>query len=107
MANIVIKNPVEYIRKEVSKCVYCGFCEYECPTLDILHGRGYGPRGRVRVANLYVNSKIVSKKTLDYVFTCVLCAACVQACPARIDIPGVVIAMRNILNNNSILKQFS
>jgi len=106
LPNDVIKDPIEFIRREVSKCVFCGFCEYECPTLDILYDRGYGPRGRVRVANLYINSKIVTKKTLEYIFTCVLCAACVQACPARIDIPGVVLAMRSILNSSSTLKRF-
>ena len=100
-------DPVEFIKREVSKCVYCGFCEYECPTLDVLYDRGYGPRGRIRVANLYVNSNIISKKTIEYIFTCVLCASCVQACPARIDIPGVVIAMRYLLNNKSTYKRFS
>lgn len=93
----MIDDPLEYIKREVSKCVFCGFCEYECPTLDIERDRGYGPRGRIRVANIYVNAGIYSPKTLEYIYTCVLCSACVQSCPARIDIPGVVVSMRRLL----------
>lgn len=96
---------MEFIRSEVSKCVYCGFCEYECPTLDIEKDRGYGPRGRVRVANIYVNSGIISKMTIEYIYTCVLCSACVLACPARIDIPGVVSAMRTIISKEIAKKK--
>ncbi|MEM1633012.1 MAG: (Fe-S)-binding protein [Sulfolobales archaeon] len=89
---------IEFIRREVSKCVFCGFCEFECPTIDINGLRGYGPRGRIRVSLLYLEG-IYSKATYEYIYTCLLCAACVPACPARIDIPGVVVAMRRLLNS--------
>ncbi|MEZ0290623.1 MAG: (Fe-S)-binding protein [Sulfolobales archaeon] len=91
----------DFIKREVSKCVFCGFCEYECPTISIYGERGYGPRGRIRISLLYLEGSL-SKTMYEYIYTCLLCAACVTACPARIDIPAVVAAMRRILANEKI-----
>jgi glycolate oxidase iron-sulfur subunit len=95
-------DPLDFIRREVSKCVFCGFCEYDCPTLNIKNVRGYGPRGRVRVAKIFIEKDIFSEKSLEYIYTCVLCSACVLSCPAKVDVPGIVVAMRRFIHKKII-----
>ncbi|MDT7888380.1 MAG: (Fe-S)-binding protein [Desulfurococcales archaeon] len=82
--------------EEFNKCVFCGFCEASCPTLAETEERGYGPRGRVRVVGLLLNG-IYSEKTAEYLYTCLLCYACVPPCPTGVNIPGIVEAGRAIL----------
>ncbi|MFZ8824149.1 MAG: 4Fe-4S dicluster domain-containing protein [Desulfurococcales archaeon] len=89
-------DPIAKAREEFNKCVFCGFCESSCPTLSETSERGYGPRGRVRVVGLLLNG-IYSEKTAEYLYTCLLCYACVPPCPTGVDIPGIVEAGRAIL----------
>ncbi len=95
---------------EYSKCVFCGFCENTCPTLHSTGERGYGPRGRVRVVGLLLKG-VVTPKTVEYLYTCLLCYACLKPCPAGVDIPKLVVAGRQLLtskykeqNSNNNLK---
>jgi len=87
----------EYILEEATKCIYCGFCEPVCPTLPGPH-RGYGPRGRVNLAYMMLKDGMYSKNIEESIYTCLLCGACMEACPSRIDIVGVVRATRAIMN---------
>jgi len=82
---------------EASKCVYCGFCEPLCPTLRPGGHRGYGPRGRVNIALMLVNG-YKGSEVYSSLYTCLLCAACNTACPAKIDIVKVVRLARVIIS---------
>lgn len=89
-----LESLVSWLKAETAKCAYCGFCESVCPTLDYGPHRGYGPRGRVNVARYAVENGAFTGEALASLYSCLLCAACVTACPAGIDIPGVVRAAR-------------
>ncbi|MEB3787182.1 MAG: (Fe-S)-binding protein [Desulfurococcales archaeon] len=81
---------------EAGKCMYCGFCEPVCPTID--YGtRMHGPRGRLRVARLILEGARPTRLAEESLFTCILCAACVEACPARIDIVAVIRGARSLI----------
>ncbi len=86
----------KFVLEESSKCIYCGFCEPVCPTLPHGRHRGYGPRGRVNLARMIALERAVTPGDLESLYTCLLCAACHDACPANIDIVGVVRAARAI-----------
>jgi len=85
----------EWIIEEASRCFYCGFCEALCPTLPLGVHRGYGPRGRVRIA-LYIARHGFTLEAVKAVYSCLLCAACTLKCPANIDIPALVRAARTL-----------
>ncbi|MEB3778687.1 MAG: (Fe-S)-binding protein [Desulfurococcales archaeon] len=91
----------EWIRLETVRCLYCGFCEPVCPTLDFGPHRGYGPRGRVNIAYMIVSEDLVTGEGVESIYTCLVCGACNEKCPAGIDIAGVVRAVRTLLNNRS------
>jgi len=76
---------------EASKCTWCGFCEYVCPTYNVLRQRHYGPRGRLALLTAAYERGNPSSALLRAVYVCLLCGACNTVCPANID---VVEAMR-------------
>jgi Fe-S oxidoreductase len=87
----------EWVSRESSKCMSCGFCEALCPTLPLGPHRAYGPRGRVRLAGIAAGGGLHSREAIMGLYTCLLCALCVRRCPAHIDIPGLVRAARSLL----------
>ncbi|GAB6148256.1 4Fe-4S dicluster domain-containing protein [Stetteria hydrogenophila] len=86
----------EWVRGEASRCMYCGLCEPSCPTLPLGPHRGYGPRGRVYLALAAVEEGRLTVEGLASIYSCLLCAACTLACPAGVDVPGVVRAVRSL-----------
>ena len=87
----------EWVSRESSRCMFCGFCEAACPTLPLGPHRAYGPRGRVYLAGLTARRGELGAEGAAGIYSCLLCAACVERCPARIDIPGLVRAARMLL----------
>jgi len=88
--------------QETEKCMYCGFCEAVCPT--IVHGphRGYGPRGRIQLIKTLLTKGNPSKAIIDSIYTCTLCAACTEKCPAKISIVNLVVYARaTIMRENT------
>lgn len=83
------ENIADWIIREASKCVYCGFCEPVCPTIYPGGHRGYGPRGRVNLAIAIINGAR-STEIENAIYTCLLCGACSLVCPAKIDIVNVI-----------------
>lgn len=74
----------------LSPCSFCGFCEHACPTLNILHKRNYGPRGRVQLMLASIEEGIMSKEALNGLYTCLQCNACVKFCPSGIRVGDLV-----------------
>ncbi|MGY0287456.1 MAG: 4Fe-4S dicluster domain-containing protein [Candidatus Methanodesulfokora washburnensis] len=74
------------ILRDVSKCSFCGFCEWVCPTLKVMNDRVYGARGRINTIMILLRDGERSRKGIDGIFSCLLCGACSTQCPAGIDI---------------------
>ncbi|BAN89844.1 (Fe-S)-binding protein [Aeropyrum camini] len=98
MAREGLDGTLEFLKVETSKCIYCGFCEPVCPTLPFGKHRGYGPRGRVFSARLVALDGKATEGDLESLYSCLLCGACMEVCPARIDIVSVVRAARALIS---------
>ncbi|AFZ70031.1 hypothetical protein Calag_0249 [Caldisphaera lagunensis DSM 15908] len=94
-----MKVNIKLLYDEVSKCVYCGFCEAVCPTINLGTHRGYGPRGRVNLIKDVLENKIITEEFLASIYSCLLCDACYIVCPAKIDTGRIVRDMRSIIRS--------
>ncbi len=80
---------------EASKCQFCGFCEYACPTYRAMRMRHFGPRGRVNIIKNFDGD--LSSEAYAGVMTCLTCGACDPQCPAGIRITELIRAFKAYL----------
>ncbi len=83
------------IYDEVLQCIRCGACLNVCPVYRESGGHAYnspysGPIGAVITPLLFGLEKYAA---LPHAST--LCGACVDVCPSRIDLPRMLLALRN------------
>jgi L-lactate dehydrogenase complex protein LldF len=80
---------------EILYCIRCGTCLGACPVYREIGGHAYGsvymgPIGSVLTPALY---GIQAWSDLPHASS--LCAACRDACPVRIDLPGLLLELRD------------
>ncbi|WP_251554642.1 (Fe-S)-binding protein [Neobacillus muris] len=80
--------PKEY---KWADCVHCGLCLEACPTYEQLGQEQHSPRGRVHLIKSVAEGKLkVNEAFADPVFQCLDCRACTTACPANVDVGGLI-----------------
>jgi L-lactate dehydrogenase complex protein LldG len=86
-----LNNP---ILREQLRCIRCGRCQIVCPIWDlsgnIWGGRVYG--GPMGIGWTAITESIENAVSLSWF--CLLCNACKEACPVKIDIPQIVRFLR-------------
>jgi L-lactate dehydrogenase complex protein LldF len=80
---------------EILACIRCGACLNICPVYRAVGGHAYGdvysgPMGSVLAPPLL---GFDGREQLPY--ACTLCGACLEVCPPRIDLPGMLVKLRN------------
>nr|WP_167827732.1 (Fe-S)-binding protein [Pyrobaculum islandicum] len=80
---------------EASKCQFCGFCEFACPTYRVFRMRHFGPRGRINIVKNFDGK--ISEEAYRGVMTCLACGACEIQCPAEIKITEVIHTFKTFL----------
>ncbi|MDQ0162163.1 glycolate oxidase iron-sulfur subunit [Bacillus alveayuensis] len=76
-------------------CVHCGMCLESCPTYEITGQEQHSPRGRVHLIKSVAEGKLeVNENFMDPVFACLDCRACTTACPADVDVGGLIEEVR-------------
>ncbi len=93
----------EKILREVLKCSFCGFCEVACPT-NFMVKRNYTPRGRINTIIFALKNDIATIESVAGVFSCLVCGACVEYCPAEINIPKVIRDFRHLMRVENVGK---
>ncbi|MBS4192997.1 (Fe-S)-binding protein [Bacillus sp. FJAT-49705] len=72
-------------------CVHCGMCLESCPTYEQTGQEQHSPRGRVYLIKAVAEGKLeVNEQFMDPVFACLDCRACTTACPADVDVGGLI-----------------
>jgi L-lactate dehydrogenase complex protein LldF len=82
------------IGREALHCIRCSACLNVCPVYERTGGHAYGsvypgPIGAVLTPQL---TGVAASSSLPYASS--LCGACFDACPVRIDIPGILVHLR-------------
>ena len=74
----------------ISRCYQCGKCTAGCPAAFAMDG---GPRWLLRAIQLGMRDDALDSATS---WVCLFCATCYARCPAGIDIPRVMEAVRHL-----------
>jgi len=83
-------------------CVRCGACREACPTLSITGREADGPRGRVLMARNLIEGVIpVNDEIKEQLDRCLLCSACVDACPVDVAVPDIVMMAKEKISEVS------
>ncbi len=89
--------------RETLRCIRCGACLNTCPVYRNVGGHAYqsvypGPIGKLisPLLNSYEQYQELPQSSS-------LCEACFDACPVRIDIPHMLIEMRNDLRRSGFI----
>ncbi len=80
--------------KEAMKCIRCSACLNVCPVYRLIGGQVYGDvyaGGIGSVLTAFFHSKEYGARIGEF---CLGCRRCVQYCPAKVDIPELVLALR-------------
>ncbi|MDP9801639.1 L-lactate dehydrogenase complex protein LldF [Arcanobacterium wilhelmae] len=87
------------VGREALNCIRCGACMNVCPVYEHVGGHAYnsvypGPIGAILTPQLLDGRDHHDPvHTLPYAST--LCGACGDACPVKIDIPGILVHLRH------------
>lgn len=89
LGNYLWKDPPD--PSKWADCVHCGMCLESCPTYEITGQEQHSPRGRVHLIQSVAEGRLeVNEDLLDPVFDCLDCRACTTACPADVNVGGLI-----------------
>lgn len=77
-------------------CVKCGTCNTVCPVFKVTGHEAHGARGKQHLKT-HLQESERSPHFADIFSKCLLCGACVEACPRGLDTPQMVITARGEL----------
>lgn len=76
-------------------CVHCGMCLESCPTYEQTGQEQHSPRGRVHLMKAVAEGRLeITEAFIDPIFACLDCRACTTACPADVDVGGLIEEVR-------------
>jgi len=77
-------------------CVKCGTCNTVCPVYLATGNEIHTPRGKHHLKSK-IKKEEVSPHYADIFSQCLLCGACLEACPRGLDTPELIISVRSEL----------
>lgn len=89
------------LQKSIFQCNRCGTCQDVCPTYKITGNENDVARSRLRLIRLVIEGKYQwgeEDEMTDHFKSCLLCKACVEACPSSVPTDQIMIHARNEIN---------
>jgi L-lactate dehydrogenase complex protein LldF len=81
-------------KRESLYCLRCGACLNVCPIYQKIGGHAYGSVYPGPIGSIITPPMIGIDKAKDLPFASTLCGACREVCPVRINIPHVLLKLR-------------
>jgi glycolate oxidase iron-sulfur subunit len=86
---------VKKFEKDLGQCMKCGFCTFWCPVYQEEHIESSVARGKnMMVRALLAGDLEYTKEYAERLNKCTLCMTCTANCPAKANIPNVIVAAR-------------
>lgn len=92
--------------RDALRCIRCGACLNACPVYRTIGGHAYGDVYPGPIGKLVTPLLNTFDEYKDLPQASSLCGACLDACPVRIDIPTLLIRMRDDLRRQGKLHWF-
>jgi len=85
---------------DFSSCLWCGRCQEVCPAYNT--EKPLSPKGVIvtmaeKLKNGQMNDTVIDSISMDAIFNCTTCAACMDACPVSINQPKTIMRFRQNL----------
>jgi len=89
-------------------CVHCGLCLEACPTYQETGEEHNSPRGRVHLIKSVAEGKMsINEAFSESIFNCLDCRACETACPANVQVGGLIEEARGQIRQSDPLTGIS
>jgi glycolate oxidase iron-sulfur subunit len=86
---------IKKFESDLSQCMKCGFCTFWCPVYQEEKIEASVARGKnMMIRGLLAGELDYTKEYADRLNKCTLCMACTVTCPAKANIPNVIVAAR-------------
>ena len=86
---------ISRFESDLSQCMKCGFCTFWCPVYQEERVEPSVARGKnMMVRGLLSGDLEYTKEFADRLNKCTLCMTCTANCPAKANIPNVIVAAR-------------
>jgi len=82
-------------------CMRCGACLNHCPVFYKIGGHAYGATYPGPIGSVVTSMLEGGAKAKDMTFACTLCGICEEVCPYNLDIPSMLLEMRNRINTSN------
>ncbi|MFC1893851.1 (Fe-S)-binding protein, partial [Chloroflexota bacterium] len=95
MANKTELEEIKRFEKDLQLCMKCGFCTFWCPVYQEERVESSVARGKdMMIRALVAGDLEYTREFAERLDKCTLCMACTANCPARVQIPPVIVAAR-------------
>ena len=95
MANKTGYREIKRFEKDLGQCMKCGFCTYWCPVYQEERIESSVARGKnMIIRGLLAGDIDYTKEYAGRINKCTLCMSCTANCPAKTNIPKVIVAAR-------------
>jgi glycolate oxidase iron-sulfur subunit len=86
---------IKRFEKDLSQCMKCGFCTFWCPVYQEERIEASVARGKnMMIRGLLAGELDYTREYADRLNKCTLCMTCTANCPAKANIPNVIVAAR-------------
>lgn len=86
---------IKRFESDLSQCMKCGFCTFWCPVYQEERVEPSVARGKnLMIRGLLAGDLEYTKEFADRLNQCTLCMTCTTTCPAKANIPNVIVAAR-------------
>lgn len=83
--------------KEAMQCIRCASCLNVCPIFRLVGGHVFGKVYTGGIGTILTAWYDEMKSSEDIQGLCIMCGACKDVCPGKIDIPGLIMEIRRRL----------